>query len=91
MRELRRPGQVPPGPDVTGGLDTDLDGRPDTTVGTVGEDLVLATDLDGDGFADQILRVGADGVVRLPEFPTVDQLGEAVIDGMSAGAEYGLH
>ena len=93
MRELRRPGQVPAGPDVTGGLDSDLDGRPDTIVTSDGEDLVLATDLDGDGFADQILRIGADGVVReaVLEFPRVDDLGQAVIDGMVRGAEFGSH
>jgi hypothetical protein len=93
MRELRRPGQVPAGPDVTGGHDTDLDGRPDTTVTSDGEDLVLATDLDGDGFADQILRIGADGVVReaVLEFPAVDRPGEVIIEGMSGGAELGSH
>lgn len=95
MRELRRPGQVPSGPDVTHGLDTNGDGRPDTSVTTDGEDLVLSTDLDGDGFADQILRIGADGVVReaVLEFPAVDQPGDhpgdAIIDGMSGGAALG--
>jgi hypothetical protein len=51
--------------DVSGGFDTDRDGQPDTAVLDDGFDLVLLTDLDGDGWADQLLRIGPDGVVRL--------------------------
>ncbi|OLT17631.1 hypothetical protein BJF78_12585 [Pseudonocardia sp. CNS-139] len=54
----RRPGLVPLD------LDTNADGRADTAVHTDGVDLVLLTDLDGDLFADQVLRIGPDGVVR---------------------------
>lgn len=78
------PSAVPTGPDVTGGLDTDRDGRADTLVGGDGVDLILSTDLDGDGFADQILRIGPDGVVREsapPGFPP--QVG--AVDGMFDG------
>jgi hypothetical protein len=86
MRELRRPGQIP----VTDGLDTDGDGRADTVVGVDTGDLVLASDLDGDGLADQVLRIGADGVVRHTELdPSGGDLGGSVLDGMTAGVEFG--
>lgn len=52
------------GADVSSGFDTDRDGCPDTAVTDDGVDLVLLTDLDGDGFADRVLRIGPDGVVR---------------------------
>lgn len=68
MAELRRPRDVPELlADVTPfapTLDTDTDGVPDTAVTDDGVDLVVATDLDGDGVADQVLRIGPDGVVR---------------------------
>ena len=48
-------GRVPIGP---GDADTDADGRPDTLVLAVDEGLSLFTDLDGDGLADQELRLG---------------------------------
>lgn len=68
MRDPRCPWDVPersgPGADVTGGIDTDGDGHPDTVVTDDGFDLVLSTDLDGDGFADQVLTIGADGQVH---------------------------
>jgi hypothetical protein len=76
MSELRpdprRPGDVPDEPDpwrpaVAGGLDTDDDGVADTTVVDDGADLLVATDLDGDGIADQVLRMVADGTVRTVE------------------------
>ncbi|MBN9098918.1 MULTISPECIES: hypothetical protein [unclassified Pseudonocardia] len=91
MRDPRRPGDVPVGLDVTGGFDTDGDGRPDTVLGEDHGDLVLSSDLDGDGLADQVLRVGPDGVVRpaVLEFPQVDHPGEAVLDGLSGGIELG--
>jgi hypothetical protein len=59
------PGRVPDeGPEVGGGFDTDGDGRPDTLVTVDGIDLVVAIDVDGDRFADQVLRIGPDAVVR---------------------------
>jgi hypothetical protein len=70
MAEPRRPAAIPdhdpgPGPaDVSAGFDTDGDGHPDTTVADDGVDLVLLTDLDGDGFADRLLRIGPDGITR---------------------------
>lgn len=87
------PGDPPAGLDVSGGFDTDGDGRADTVVGDDAGDLVLSSDLDGDGLADQILRIGPDGVVRraVLEFPAVDHLGEAVLDGLSGGIEFGSH
>lgn len=46
------------------GVDTDGDGRPDTVLTDDGADLVVLTDLDGDGFADRTLRIGPDGSVH---------------------------
>jgi hypothetical protein len=45
-------------------FDTDGDGRPDTAVTVDGIDLVVAIDLDGDRFADRVLRIGPDAAVR---------------------------
>ncbi|GAA5123782.1 hypothetical protein GCM10023320_35990 [Pseudonocardia adelaidensis] len=45
-------------------FDTDGDGTPDTAVTVDGIDLVVAIDLDGDRFADQVLRIGPDATVR---------------------------
>ncbi len=50
--------------DVGTGFDTDGDGRPDTLVTVDGIDLVVAIDIDGDRFADQVLRIGPDAAVR---------------------------
>lgn len=92
VSEQRRPGQVPdePMPDI-GGLpcfDTDGDGVPDTAVTTDGIDLVVLTDLDGDRFADQVLRIGPDGTVRealppSPGAPFADGPPGAAADGTS--------
>ena len=46
-------------------LDTDGDGRPDTSLVDDGIDLVFGTDLDADGVVDQILRLGPDGAIHL--------------------------
>lgn len=72
MRDPRGPWDVPDEPDVVelglaGGFDTDADGVPDTTVVDDGFDLIVSTDLDGDGVADQVLRIGADGAVHVVE------------------------
>jgi hypothetical protein len=70
MAEPRCPGQVaevdapPLDLSVADGVDTDADGRPDTIVSGDGVDLILCTDLDGDGYADRVLRIGPDGVAR---------------------------
>jgi hypothetical protein len=45
-------------------IDTDGDGRPDTLLTVDGIDLVVAIDLDGDRFADQVLRIGPDAGIR---------------------------
>lgn len=45
-------------------FDTDGDGTPDTAVTVDGVDLVVAIDLDGDRFADRVLRIGPDATVR---------------------------
>jgi hypothetical protein len=50
--------------DVTWGTDTDADGRPDTLLPTDGVDLLVLTDLDDDGLADRVLRIGPDGTVH---------------------------
>ncbi|MGI5126528.1 DUF6802 family protein [Pseudonocardia sp. CA-107938] len=63
----RGPWDVPDELDVTAGIDTDDDGVPDTTVVDDGADLLVATDLDGDGIADQVLRLGGDGAVHRVE------------------------
>ena len=46
-------------------LDTDGDGRLDTSLVDDGVDLVFGTDLDADGIVDQILRLGPDGVIHM--------------------------
>jgi hypothetical protein len=98
MTEERRPGRVPEedGPvdvaqgwDVTAGFDTDGDGRSDTAVTDDGVDLVLLTDLDGDGFADQVLRIGPDGVVREVAPDLSAGAGAGVVDGLRSGADAG--
>ena len=59
------PGRVPDESlDVAAGFDTDGDGSPDTLVTVDGIDLVVAIDLDGDRFADEVLRIGPDAGVR---------------------------
>jgi hypothetical protein len=63
--ELRSPGDVPDLAPARLVLDTDGDGRLDTSVGDDGLDLILGTDLDGDGVVDEILRIGPDGAVRV--------------------------
>ncbi len=44
-------------------IDSDADGVPDTTVAPWDDGLVLATDVDHDGTADVVTRVGGEGVV----------------------------
>jgi hypothetical protein len=76
--------------DVSYGIDTDGDGRPDTVAAGDGVDLVLLTDLDGDGFADRILRIGPDAVVReQTPGPAAGAAASAVADGLRNGAEVG--
>jgi hypothetical protein len=65
----RWPGEVPDGADglgavVDGGLDTDRDGRADTALTADGDDLLVLSDLDGDGLADRVLRIGPDAEVH---------------------------
>ena len=79
----RRPGAVPddPGGVPTGALDRrpstcaaaptpTATARPDTLLTTDGADLLVLTDLDGDGLADRVLRIGPDGSVH----PTAGRL-----------------
>jgi hypothetical protein len=49
-------------------LDTDGDGRLDTSLADDGIDLIFGTDLDADGVVDQILRLGPDGVIHMDLF-----------------------
>ncbi|HEY0816170.1 MAG TPA: hypothetical protein VGE11_23085 [Pseudonocardia sp.] len=63
MSEPRSPGDVPD-VDPRFVLDTDGDGRFDTSLSDDGVDLILGTDLDADGIVDEILRIGPDGVLR---------------------------
>lgn len=48
------------GPDVSAGVDSDRDGHPDTVFAEDGDDLLVHTDLDGDGRADQTVRIRGD-------------------------------
>lgn len=50
--------------DVRGGVDSDGDTQPDTILTEHCGELLVHTDLDGDGFADQVLGIGSDGTVR---------------------------
>jgi hypothetical protein len=50
--------------ELRGGADTDGDGHPDTLLTADGPDLLVLTDLDGDGLADRVLRIGPDGAVH---------------------------
>ena len=50
--------------DVGRGADTDGDGRPDTLLAPDGVDLLVLSDLDGDGLADRVLRIGPDAAVH---------------------------
>ena len=58
-------GELVPGAPVLGAptVDSDADGAVDTTIAEVSDELVLATDLDHDGRADAVTRIGPDGVV----------------------------
>jgi hypothetical protein len=69
--ELRSPGDVPD-VDTRFVLDTDGDGRLDTSISDDGLDLILGTDLDADGVVDQILRIGPDGVIRTEVLDDLD-------------------
>ncbi|MGQ0573751.1 MAG: DUF6802 family protein [Pseudonocardia sp.] len=72
----RDPAMVPDehgGLDVRAGLDSDGDGRPDTVLTWGDGSLLLHTDLDGDGFADQVLGIGPDGAVRAGAAPAVPE------------------
>jgi hypothetical protein len=75
--------------DVSHGIDTDGDSRADTVATSDGVDLVLLTDLDGDGFADQILRIGPDAVVREQASGPAAGAASVVADGLRNGAEAG--
>jgi hypothetical protein len=50
---------------VHDGADTDGDGWADTLLTDDGTDLLVLTDLDGDGLADRVLRIGPDGSVHV--------------------------
>jgi hypothetical protein len=65
----RRPADVPgcAGPDVAAGLDSDADGAPDSIFAEDGEDLLLHTDLDADGYGDQVLRMRPDGTTSIED------------------------
>ncbi|GAA1250511.1 hypothetical protein GCM10009609_12340 [Pseudonocardia aurantiaca] len=70
-------------------IDTDGDGVPDTGVTSDGVDLMLVTDLDGDRFADQVLRIGPDGAIREAGPPPPAGPGSGVVDGLLGGAAAG--
>jgi hypothetical protein len=77
---LQIPGAVPDenaGVDVDVGpaADTDGDGVPDTLLATEltadGADLLVHTDLDADGLADRVFRIGPDGALHTDPVPGV--------------------
>ncbi|MGE3286444.1 MAG: hypothetical protein AB7J32_10120 [Pseudonocardia sp.] len=66
MSAPRTPASVPDRVlDVSCGIDTDGDLVPDTVVIRTAGELLVHTDLDGDGLADQVLAFGPGGGVRV--------------------------
>jgi hypothetical protein len=61
----RTPASVLDRADVSCGIDTDGDLRPDTVLVRTAGALLVHTDLDGDGWADQVLVLGPGGGVRV--------------------------
>lgn len=47
---------------IRNGVDTDLDGHPDTMALPLGDELALAVDVDQDNLADLLIRIGAGGI-----------------------------
>ncbi len=80
--------------DVRAGVDSDLDGQPDTLLVPDAIDLVLAVDTDHDGFADLLVEVGPDAVARTsvldgagpPAWRPTDPLADACYDGFGGSA-----
>ena len=81
---LQTPGAVPDENvgvevDVGPAVDTDGDGLPDTLLTTEltadGADLLVHTDLDADGLADRVFRIGPDGAVHTDPVPGVAAAG----------------
>ena len=75
MSAPRGPWSVPEpgcGPDVRAGLDSDDDGVPDSVFTADGDDLLLHTDLGGDGLADRTLRLRPDGTTATDDAPCPD-------------------
>lgn len=48
--------------EIRNGVDTDLDGHPDTMVLPLRDEMALAVDVDQDNLADLLIRIGADGI-----------------------------
>jgi hypothetical protein len=69
----RTPWSVPepgcPGPDVRHGFDSDGDGAADSVFTADHDDLLLHTDLGGDGLGDRTLRLRPDGSAGLEPPP----------------------
>ncbi|MDT0348256.1 hypothetical protein [Pseudonocardia charpentierae] len=65
--------------DVEPAVDTDGDGVPDTLLTTEltadGADLLVHTDLDADGVAERVFRIGPDGAVHTDPVPGVAAAG----------------
>jgi hypothetical protein len=72
---------------IVEGVDTDLDGRPDTVLLPDPTDLTMIVDVDRDGLADLLIRIGPTGVPHtvdlaedpLPWWPT-DPAADACYD-----------
>lgn len=56
---------------IRNGVDTDLDGRPDTVLLPDPVELALLADTDDDGLADLFIRIGPDGAASTTDL-TVD-------------------
>jgi hypothetical protein len=75
--------------DVRAGVDTDGDGRADTAVTERDGELLLHTDLDGDGLADQVLGIAADATVHALPPPAGPGATDEVLTGLLGGVDAG--
>jgi hypothetical protein len=75
--------------DVRAGVDTDGDRRADTVLTEHDGELVLHTDLDGDGLADQLLGIAADATVHALPLPAGPGVADGVLTGLLGGVDAG--
>jgi hypothetical protein len=70
-------------------MDTDGDGRGDTVLTEHDGELLLHTDLDGDGLADQVLSIAADAAVHALPLPPGPGAADEVLTGLLGGVDAG--